>query len=47
MQGNGKRDTEVIYITFHLVLIKITKYKGKYMLTSNTVLQSLYVGRYF
>lgn len=40
MQGNGKRDTAVIYITFNLVLIKITEYKGKYMLTSNTVFRA-------
>lgn len=40
MQGNGKRDTAGIYITFILVLIKITKYKGKYMLTSNKVFRA-------
>lgn len=40
MQENGKQDTAVIYITFNLVLIKITKYKGKYMLTSITVFRA-------
>lgn len=40
MQGNVKRDTAVIYITVILVLIKITKYKGRYMLTSNKVFRA-------
>lgn len=40
MQGHEKRDSAVIYITFNLVLIKITKYKGQYMLTCNTVFRA-------